>query len=57
MRVWALLGIVWKCPRLIHFTLLECKKLDEWSSCKDDYMWNPSNAIASEIRPVNLTNI
>ena len=57
MRVWALLGIVWKCPRLIHFTLLDCKKLDEWGSCKVDYMWNPSNVIASEIRPVNLTNI
>ena len=20
----------------------ECKELDDWSSCKDDYMWNPS---------------
>ena len=20
----------------------ECKKLDDWSYCKNDYMWNPS---------------
>ena len=20
----------------------ECKKSDDWSSCKDDYIWNPS---------------
>ena len=20
----------------------ECKELDEWNSCKDEYMWNPS---------------
>ena len=20
----------------------ECKELDDWNSCKDDYMWNPS---------------
>ena len=20
----------------------KCKELDDWSSCRDDYMWNPS---------------
>ena len=20
----------------------ECKELDDWGSCKNDYMWNPS---------------
>ena len=20
----------------------ECKKLDDWSSCRDDYMWDPN---------------
>ena len=22
--------------------MVECKELDDWSSCKNDYMWNPS---------------
>ena len=24
----------------------ECKESDDWSSCKDDYMWNPSTCDA-----------
>ena len=22
--------------------MCECKELDDWGSCKDDYIWNPS---------------
>ena len=22
----------------------ECKELDDWDSCKDDYIWNPSTS-------------
>ena len=35
----------------------ECKELDDWSSCKNDYVWNSSTCIANIIMHVKLTNI
>ena len=46
---------LWKCKCGLNETLCnsnekwdhdecwcKCKELDDWSSCRDDYMWNPS---------------
>ena len=30
----------------------ECKELDDWTSCKDDYMWNPS--MCMHLKLVNI---
>ena len=35
----------------------ECKKLDDWSSCKDDLCGNLVRVIVSVMRHVKLTNI
>ena len=35
----------------------ECKEVDNWGSCKKEYMWNPARVIVSIIKHVKLTNI
>ena len=34
-----------------------CKELDDWGSCKDDYMLNPGSEILNVTRHVKLINI
>ena len=37
-----------------HECQRECKELEDWSSCKDDYMWNPSACYCKCNKPCNI---